>query len=176
MRSSDLLLDAYGRIQEDLRQAVEGLSTEQLEFRPTPDTTSIAWLAWHLARVQDDHVAEVAGREQVWTAEGWTDRFGLPFDPPATGFGFTSEQVAQVRGLTADLLLEYAAAVHARTVDFLRGVSDGDLDRIVDERWDPPVTLGVRLISVLSDDLQHVGQAAYVRGSLRTRSPREEGA
>ena len=166
MRSSDLLIDAYGRIQEDLRQAVEGLPAEQLEHRPAPGATSIAWLAWHLVRVQDDHVAEVAAREQVWTADGWIDRFGLPFDPTATGFGFTPEQVAQVRGLTADLLLGYAAAVHARTVEFLRGVSDDNLDRIVDERWDPPVTLGVRLISVLSDDLQHVGQAAYVRGSL----------
>jgi uncharacterized damage-inducible protein DinB len=166
MHSSDLLLDVYGRIQGDLRPAVEGLSAEQLEYRPTPVANSIAWLAWHLARIQDDHIADVAGTEQVWTAEGWSDRFGLPFDPSATGFGFTSEQVAQVRGLTADLLLGYAAAVHARTVGFLRGLTDDDLDRIVDEKWDPPVTLGVRLISVLSDDLQHVGQAAYVRGAL----------
>jgi hypothetical protein len=166
MRSSDLLLDGYGRIQDELRPAVEGLSAEQLEFRPSPAANSIVWLAWHLARVQDDHVADVAGREQVWTAEGWVDRFGLPFDPPATGFGFTADQVAQVRGLSAELLLGYAAAVHARTVEFLRGVRDDDLDRIVDERWNPPVTLGVRLISVVSDALQHVGQAAYVRSLL----------
>ena len=166
MRSRDLLLDAYERIQEHLRPAVEGLSPEQLEYRPAPDADSIAWLAWHLARIQDDHIADVAGTEQVWTAEGWVDRFGLPFGPSATGYGFTLEQVAQVRGLTADLLLDYAAAVHARTAEFLRGLTDDDLDRVVDERWDPPVTLGVRLISVLSDDLQHVGQAAYVRGSL----------
>jgi uncharacterized damage-inducible protein DinB len=166
MRSSDLLIDGFGRIQEDLGPAVRGLSAEQLAYRPAPGANSIAWLAWHLTRVQDDHVAEVAGREQVWTAEGWVDRFGLPFPPSATGFGFTSEQVAQVRGLTAELLLDHAAAVHARTVEFVRGVGDEDLDRVVDERWDPPVTLGVRLISVLSDALQHVGQAAYVRSSL----------
>jgi uncharacterized damage-inducible protein DinB len=166
MRSRDLLLDAYKRIQEDLRPAVEGLSSEQLEHRPTPVANSIAWLAWHLTRTQDDHIADVADTEQVWTAGSWFDRFGLPFDASATGYGFTSEQVAQVRGLSADLLLDYAAAVHARTVEFLRGLTDDDLDRVVDERWDPPVTLGVRLVSVLSDDLQHVGQAAYVRGSL----------
>jgi uncharacterized damage-inducible protein DinB len=166
MRSRDLLHDAYGRIQEHLRPAVEGLSPEQLEYRPAPDANSIAWLAWHLARIQDDHIAEVAGTQQVWTTQGWFDRFGLPFDPSATGYGFTSEQVAQVRGVTADLLLGYSAAVHARTVEFLRGLADDDLDRVVAERWEPPVTLGVRLVSVLSDDLQHVGQAAYVRGSL----------
>jgi uncharacterized damage-inducible protein DinB len=56
--------------------------------------------------------------------------------------------------------------VHARSAEFLRGLSDEDLDRVVDTNWDPPVTLGVRLVSVLSDDFQHLGQAAYLRGLL----------
>ena len=166
MRSRDLLLYAYGQIQETLRAAVEGLDPDQLTARVGPEANTIAWLAWHLTRVQDDHVAEVAGREQVWTAEGWAERFGLPFDPSATGYGFSPDDVAAVRVDSADLLLDYAAAVHARTAEFLDGLTDDDLDRIVDRRWDPPVTLGVRLVSVLSDDLQHVGQAAYLRGLL----------
>src|SRR3954468_12227027 len=166
MRSRDLLLDAYERIQQTLRRAVEGLTPEQLEHRPGPGANSIAWLAWHLVRIQDDHVADVAGREQAWSEEGWAGRFGLPFESSATGYGFSAEQVGRVRGLSADLLLDYAAAVHARTAEFVQGVGDDDLDRVVDTRWDPPVTLGVRLVSVLSDDLQHVGQAAYLRGLL----------
>jgi uncharacterized damage-inducible protein DinB len=166
MRSSELLLYAYEQIQETLRRAVEGLTPDELTRRVGPEANTIAWLAWHLARVQDDHVADVAGGEQVWTAEGWDARFDLPFPPRATGYGFSSEQVAQVRVPSADLLIDYAAAVHARTADYLRGLSDSDLDRVVDTRWDPPVTLGVRLVSVLSDDLQHVGQAAFVRGLL----------
>jgi uncharacterized damage-inducible protein DinB len=166
MRSSELLVYAYEQIQETLRRAVEGLAPDELTRRVSPEANTIAWLAWHLVRVQDDHIADVAGREQVWTAEGWYARFDLPFPPGTTGYGFRSEQVAQVRVPSADLLLEYAAAVHARTADFLRGLSVDDLDTVVDTRWDPPVTLGVRLISVLSDDLQHVGQAAFVRGLL----------
>jgi uncharacterized damage-inducible protein DinB len=166
MRSNELLLYAYGQIQETLRRAVEDLSPDELTRRIGPDANTIAWLAWHLARVQDDHIADVAGGAQVWTAEDWVGRFGLPFPDDATGYGFTSEQVAQVRVPSADLLLEYAAAVHARTTEFLGGLSDDDLDTIVDTRWDPPVTLGVRLVSVLSDDLQHVGQAAFLRGLL----------
>jgi uncharacterized damage-inducible protein DinB len=165
MRSRDLLLHAYGQIQDGLRRAVEGLTPEQLSARVGPEANTIAWLAWHLVRVQDDHIAEVAGREQVWTAEGWADRFGLPVDASTTGYGFSPDEVAAVRVPSADLL-DYAAAVHARTTEFLQTLSDGDLDRVVDRRWDPPVTLGVRLVSVLSDDLQHVGQAAYVRGLL----------
>jgi len=166
MRSPEVLLYAYDQVQETLRAAVRGLTPDQLGKRIGPDANHIGWLAWHLLRVQDDHIADVAGSEQVWTAEGWVDRFGLPFAPSATGYGFSSDQVAATRVPSADLLLGYAAAVQARTAEFLRGLSDEDLDRIVDDRWDPPVTLGVRLVSVLADDLQHVGQAAYVRGII----------
>jgi uncharacterized damage-inducible protein DinB len=166
MRSRDLLLYAYQQIQETLRRAVEGLDATQLSARVGPEANTVGWLAWHLLRVQDDHVADVADREQVWTAQGFAGRFGLPFDAAATGYGFTSDQVAAARIESADLLLDYGAAVHRQTAEFLRGLSDEDLDRVVDTRWDPPVTLGVRLVSVLSDDLQHAGQAAYVRGLL----------
>jgi uncharacterized damage-inducible protein DinB len=166
MRSRDLLLYAYGHIQETLRRTLDGLGPPQLRARVRPESNTIAWLAWHALRVQDDHVAEVAGREQVWTAEGWAQRFGLPFDDDATGYGFSADEVAATRIEDRQLLLDYAAAVHARSAEFLEGLSDDDLDRVVDRRWDPPVTLGVRLVSVLSDDLQHLGQAAYLRGLL----------
>jgi uncharacterized damage-inducible protein DinB len=166
MQSRDVLLYAYEQVQATLRRAVEGLTAEQLSARVGPEANTIAWLAWHLARVQDDHVAEVAGSEQVWTADGWAGRFDLPFEPSATGYGFSADDVAAVRVDSADLLLGYATAVHERTAQFLRGLSDDDLDRVVDTNWDPPVTLGVRLVSVLSDDLQHIGQAAYARGLL----------
>jgi uncharacterized damage-inducible protein DinB len=166
MHPRDLLLDGFGRVHDSLRPAVDGLSPDRLAERIAPGANPIGWLVWHLLRVQDDHVADVAGREQVWTAEGWADRFGLDLDVTATGYGFDDAEVDRVRVPSADLLLGYAAAVHARTAEYLRGLSDDDLDRVVDTRWDPPVTLGVRLVSVLSDDLQHVGQAAYVRGAL----------
>ena len=166
MRSRELLLYAYGQVQETLGRALDGLTAEQLSARVGPEANTVGWLGWHLLRVQDDHVAEVAGREQVWTAEGWAERFALPVSDDATGYGFSPDDVAAVRIESPRLLLGYAAAVHARTAEFLQGLSDEDLDRVVDRRWDPPVTLGVRLVSVLSDDLQHVGQAAYVRGLL----------
>jgi uncharacterized damage-inducible protein DinB len=166
MRSRDLLLHAYEQIAETFAATVEGLSPEDLAARPAPGANPIGWLAWHLLRVQDDHVADVAGTEQVWTAQGWADRFGLPLDPGATGYGMSTDEVDAVRVPSAELLLGYGEAVAARTAEFLRGVDDDDLDRVVDTRWDPPVTLGVRLVSVIGDDLQHLGQAAYARGLL----------
>jgi uncharacterized damage-inducible protein DinB len=165
MNVSDLLLDAFDRVRQSVHAAVDGLTADQLAHRLDADANSIAWLVWHLTRVQDDHVAEVAGRDQAWTAAGWAQRFGLPFDTAAIGYGQSSADVADVR-VAADLLTGYYDAVHAATTDYVQTLTDADLDRVVDERWDPPVTLGVRLVSVVDDDLEHAGQAAFVRGVL----------
>jgi uncharacterized damage-inducible protein DinB len=165
MTPADLLIDAFERIVEGGLAVVDGLSAEQLAARPSADANSIGWLVWHLARIQDDHVADVAGVEQVWTGQGFAARFGLPLPQSDTGYGHSSADVARVR-VDADQLAAYLSAVHARTIAYVGGLRPEDLDRIVDERWDPPVSLGVRLVSVVNDDAQHLGQAAYVRGLL----------
>jgi uncharacterized damage-inducible protein DinB len=163
--AAKLLLDAFDRIAGSVEQVLDGLDADQLTARPAPSANSIAWLVWHLTRIQDDHLAGAFGHEQVWTAQGWEARFGLPFDTAATGYSHSSDEVGAVRA-DGSLLGEYHRAVHDRTQRVLRGLQDRNLDRVVDESWDPPVTLGVRLVSVVTDDLQHVGQAAYIKGLL----------
>lgn len=166
MNSADVLSDAFSRVQQIVHRTASGLSADQLAYRMTPDANSIGWLIWHLTRVEDSHLADAAGTSQAWTEDGWVERFGLPFEPNASGYGFTSEQVAQTRVESPDLLLGYFDAVYARLGEFLGSLSDDDLDRVVDTSYDPPVTLGVRLVSFLSDSLQHAGQAAFVKGQL----------
>lgn len=163
MRSTDVIIDGFGRVRDLVGKVLDGITPEQLNLRVDADANPIGWLIWHLTRVQDDHVADAAGTEQVWAAAGWVDRFELPFDRMATGYGQSSSEVAALRA-APDLLLGYHGAVHARTVEYVSGLDDAALDRVVDTRWDPPVTLGVRLVSVLGDDLQHAGQAGYVKG------------
>lgn len=165
---SELLVDGFGRVREEVLAVLSGLTRAQLAFRVDDDANPIGWLVWHLTRVQDDHIADAAGVEQRWTAEGWVDRLALPFDRLATGYGQDSAEVGRV-DVDAALLADYHVAVHDATVAFVRALSEADLDRVVDTRWDPPVTLGVRLVSVLSDDLQHAGQAAFVRGIVERR-------
>lgn len=167
MRTSDLLADAFGRVHDSVHGAVDGLDADELARRVDPEANSIAWLVWHLTRVQDDHVSDVAGVAQVWTSKGWARRFALPFDDAETGYAHSSDQVAAVRVASGDLLTGYYDEVHEQTVRYVQGLRDGDLDRIVDERWDPPVSLGVRLVSVIDDDLEHAGQAAFVRGMVQ---------
>ncbi|MCW2942492.1 MAG: uncharacterized protein JWN00_5477 [Actinomycetia bacterium] len=169
MTGTDLLLDAFGRIRQTVHGAVSGLTQEQLAFRVDGKSNSIAWLVWHLTRIQDDHIAGAAGTDQVWTSQGWADRFALPFHPSATGYGHRSHDVEALKVAPADLLLGYHDAVHEQTIRIVGGLTDADLPRIVDEAWDPPVSLGVRLVSVISDDLQHAGQAAFLCGILQQR-------
>jgi hypothetical protein len=167
----DLLRDLFGRTHEAVPSLVADLTPAELLWRPDPEANSIAWLVWHLTRVQDSHLTEVAGEsaEQVWTSQGWADRFGLPYDAAATGFGQGAEEVGAFVLESPGLLSGYHAAVHVLTESVLGDLDDAALDRVVDRRWDPPVTLAVRLVSVAGDAAQHAGQAAYVRGLVQRR-------
>jgi DinB superfamily len=166
MDVASLLLELYGRIPPLAAGAVAGVPLDRLTERTAPRANPIAWLVWHVARIQDHHIAELLDDDQLWVDGDWARRFGLEADPGNIGYGHRAEEVASVRPESPELLLEYLGAVHGRTCAMLRDLTAADLDRIVDRRWDPPVTLGVRLVSVADDGLQHAGQAAYVRGLL----------
>jgi hypothetical protein len=167
MDVASLLLDLYGRIPPLVRHAVDGLDVARLTEAPAPGANTIAWLVWHLARVQDHHLAQVLGTEQLWVTGDWARRFGLEPDPNNTGYGHLPADVATVQPERPEVLLEYLGAVDGRTRAWLASATAEDLDRVIDRRWDPPVTVGVRLVSVADDSLQHAGQAAYVKGLLR---------
>lgn len=164
MKANELLLDGFGRIREIVATTLDGIDPEALARRLGDHTNPIAWLVWHLGRGEDAQVAAAAGLDQVWTSQGFAGRFDLPLPDQDTGYGHTRSQVDAVQA-PPELLLAYYDAVHRQTVEFLASLSDEDLDRVVDTRWKPPVTLGVRLVSILADCLQHAGQAAYVKGA-----------
>jgi hypothetical protein len=170
--SAELLLDGFGRIQENVADVLDGLTAEQLAYQIDGDANSVSWLVWHLTRIQDDHVAAAFGVNQVWSSDGWARRLGLPAGMMDHGYGHNSEHVATVSAATAasGLLGEYHQATYAQTIKHVSEISDADLDRVVDTSWTPAVTLGVRLVSVLDDDMEHVGQAAFVRGILLRRA------
>jgi len=169
METNDVLADAFGRIVEHFEVAVAGLSADELAFRPDSEANSIAWLAWHAARVQDDHVSALAQRPQAWIENRFQPRFGTDFDPRDIGYGHTADQVAAVRPAGPEILIEYLRAVTERTLEYLARIDASELARIVDRNWDPPVSAGVRLVSVIDDSIQHAGQALYVRGMIERR-------
>jgi Protein of unknown function (DUF664) len=169
MDIASLLLELYSRIPPLAETAVDGLDAEELCAAPGEGANPIGWLVWHLARVQDHHVAGLLGTEQLWASGDWARRCGLEPEPSNIGYGHSAEEVAAVRPESPGVLLDYLGAVQARTTAMLEGLAPDDLDRVIDRRWDPPVTVGVRLVSVADDSLQHLGQAAYVRGLLEVK-------
>lgn len=164
-----LLADAFTRLIEHADELTDGLTDEVADYRPTEQANSIAWLLWHSARVQDIQIAQIAGVEQVWTRDGWVDRFGLDLPRGDSGYGHGPAEVAKVRA-PAQLLAGYYHGVHQLTLDYLDTITVDELDRVVDEHWDPPVTAAVRLVSIIDDCAQHLGQAAYLRG-LQGQAP-----
>jgi hypothetical protein len=164
--AQELLRDAFTRLIEHVDELTDGLTDDEANYRPNPNANSIAWLIWHSARVQDMQLAPIAGVEQMWLSEGWVDRFGLDLPRDDSGYGHQSEDVAKVQA-PPDLLAGYYRAVHALTLGYVTSVPDEELARIVDRHWDPPVTASARLVSIVDDCAQHLGQAAYLLGILR---------
>ncbi|TQL53999.1 mycothiol transferase [Subtercola boreus] len=163
----DVLTDAFTRVLGSVHGVLRGVTQADLAARIDPEANTIAWLVWHIARGQDAQVAALAGSEQVYTSAGWYERFDLPFPPSASGYGQSTADVAALDGIGAELLGGYLEAVHERTLEVLAGLGAADLSRVIDDSYDPPVTVAARLVSVVNDCTQHVGQAAYVKGFAR---------
>ncbi len=168
MNTADVLRDSFQRVRDQLSVVFDGLSEEQLAYRPHEDANSIAWLAWHLTRVHDDHMSEIAGEQQAWVADGWAQRFSMEPDPHNQGTGHGPAEVAAIRP-DSRLLLGYQDAVLAHTFEYLGAITPEELDRVIDTRWDPPVTVGVRIVSVINDSTEHAGQTVYLRGLVEKR-------
>ena len=164
MTSNDLLVDAFSRVHGVVHQAADNLTPDELAFRVNGNTNSIAWLIWHLSRVTDDHLSDAASKEQVWTGSGWVKKFGLPFPADATGYGFGGDDVAALKVKSGEILIGYFDEVIEEATRYVKHLKEDDYARVVDSSWNPPVTLAVRLVSVVSDDLQHAGQAMFIRG------------
>jgi hypothetical protein len=170
MDCKDLVLDGFSRIHGIVNMSLKNMTAEQLVFRPEEQANTVAWLAWHLTRVQDDHVSDLAEREQAWIAGGWHTKFGKPAERKDTGFRYNADQVLSIKPDGPQLLLDYHNAVYARTCEYVGGISCADMDRVLNEpQWNPMPTVGVRLISVISDNTQHAGQIAYLRGIIERR-------
>jgi len=172
--AQELLRDSFTRLIEHVDDLTDGLTDELAFYQPTAQANSIAWLIWHSARVQDVQVYDIAktlsdGRsdkppsDDVWARDGWADRFGLDLPRDDTGYGHRPNDIGKVRA-PAELLAGYYHAVHDMTIEFVNTLSDADLESIVDRHWDPPVTASARLVSIVDDCAQHLGQAAYLRG------------
>jgi uncharacterized damage-inducible protein DinB len=164
----DFITNLLGGLPRTLHIALDGITAEQLTYRPGEQSNTIAWLVWHLSRTQDRIVSDLAGREQAWVADGWHGKFGRPANPMDTGMGCAPDEVLSVRPESPRLLLDYYDAVFKRSAQYLQTVTAADLDRLLDPD-NPEMTVGNRLRICILDNTQHAGQAAYLRGLVEGR-------
>ena len=167
MENPAIFADALDRVRTIVHSAVKDLSPQELVADPKPH---IAWLVWHMTRVQDHNISELAGLEQAWIADGWHARLGMPPESKdyASGHRQTPELVNAFSVSDPKILLAYFDAVMERTKAYLSTLSAHDLERVLDEpRHQPLPTVAVRLVSVIADNMRHAGQVEYLRGFIK---------
>lgn len=166
MIATDILLDAFTRVNESLHRTLADLTETELIQEPHPP---IGWLAWRLTRVMDSNVSRLAGQEQLWIGEGWAARFGMPPEPADFGRAVTHtrEQVRAFRA-SSELLLAYQDETYGRTKGYLKALTAEDLARQLDEpQYQPRPTVAVRLVSVLENAMTNQGQISYLKAYRR---------
>ena len=166
MHCAEFITGIFARISHVLEASLEGLNQLEINRQPCPECNSIGWMVWHLTRVQDRFIATLSDNEQVWIAEKWYEAFGREADASDIGYGHTPEDLANFKAPEVKILLDYYQATFERTKQYTNGISPEELDRAVgDSRLS---TVAMRLTAFISDNLQHAGQVAYLRGWLKS--------
>jgi len=161
-----IMLDCFTRVHESLHRVFADVTEDELTREPHPP---MGWLAWRFTRVIDNNVSRLTGRDQLWIADGWHARFSMEPLPNDFGRGLTHtrEQVSAFRA-NRELVLGYHDATHERTVAYLDSLRPEDYDRELDEpQYQPLPTIGVRLVSLLDNAMQNMGQISYLKAYHR---------
>jgi len=168
MRWQLLMIDIYKRTAQEMEHVLDGLSTEDLHQRPFPGANPIGWLCWHATRSMDRTIGDMILGEQLWIRDGWHKKFNLSADPQNTGYNHSDAEVDNLRIPDVQTLLAYHHAVMNVTLNYLENLTEDELSKEYPFSVEPgtkrPVYL--RLISNIND-IQHVGQAGYVRGLIK---------
>lgn len=166
MNAITILHNAATRPAEAAQGLRSSLSSEVLNAHLGGHDNSVAWLLWHTGREIDIQTADLAGTSEVWSRDGYAERTGIGAPGDGVGLGHTPGDAREICSDHGDALVDYVAAATDALLAYISTLTDADLDEVIDENWDPPVTRGVRLISIIDDAAQHVGQAAYAVGAL----------
>lgn len=164
MDALDLLRDVTSRPRDAAERMRPELNPVSLNARPGGHDNSVAWLLWHSGREIDAQLADLTGHEQVWTSRDFAGRFDLGPEGDGVGYGHTPEEARRILVDDPELLLGYLGAALESLEAYLDDITAAQLDDVIDEDWEPPVTRGARLISVIDDAIQHLAQANYALG------------
>jgi len=165
MEAKELLLRSLEESQGYLTKALDGLTQEEAAWTPREGCNSIAFIFWHLIRVEDIWINRVLrGEKQVYEAEDWPKKLGTPAGE--SGYHYTMEQLQAWPVPRIELLQGYADSVREQTLTFLQSVTAGKLSEIANPDQSPDTT-GAILSHLITEIALHVGQIDYLCGVVR---------
>ena len=170
MEISEFILKSLEESKGDVDRAIKTLSPDELSFQPKPHSNSIVFLIWHLARVEDLWINKVLkGTQEIYETDGWYKRFGTA-DWKDNGIGFDIQKLTTWPAPKMELLQAYAAAVRAKTRDYLGTLKAGNLDETRELRWGSG-KVGSVLSHLITEVSEHSGQIGYIKGILKGIEP-----
>jgi uncharacterized damage-inducible protein DinB len=150
---------------DELKQKLEGLTEAEVQWQATLDTNTIAWLVWHMAKVEDSWInVWIAGGEEVWVTGKWAERTGIA--GTSGGFGQVMDEVRSMPNVPISELVAYYEAVRKAAFETIDGMTDADMANEID-RGHGPITWSWILGHVMVEESQHLGQVALIRGMIR---------
>ncbi len=165
MEATQFISDCLTQTHIRLMATCEGLTDEQMKWRPAPTANSIGFILWHVARNEDGRISRTAGRkgdfeQDLWVSGGWFERFGQPETAPDPGdrLGLRSLAIP-----VPEVLISYTKAVNARTAQFLESLDDARLNEHMGDR-EQQETVSDSLRHVIVHKNNHHGQIDYLRG------------
>ncbi|MFC1994682.1 DinB family protein [Chloroflexota bacterium] len=165
MDTKELILASLEQSKGYLSKALDGLTQEEAAWSPRAECNSIAFISWHIARVEDFFVNRALQRkDELYESEGWQEKLGTP--PKEVGYQYTVGQLCAWPVPQLEVLRAYADSVREKTLAFLKHLAPARLSEV--PRPDrSPDSIGVTLGRISTEIALHVGQIAYLRGMLR---------
>ena len=171
MRIGEFIEKSLAESNGYVNEAIKGLSTDQLAFRPQRHSNSIAFLLWHLARVEDLWINRILlGGKEIYELGGWYKKFGTPAQD--SGFGYDVKTLDAWPIPKLELLRAYAAAVREKTKVYINALNTKKMDESKDFGWSRG-TIGSALSHLITEVGEHTGQIGYIRGIMKGIEPPE---
>lgn len=149
-----------------LERPLDGLTREEISWRPSCGCNSIGLILFHIARTEDSIIqSSVKGEPLIWESAKWYEKLNLPVEEE--GAHYTIEQVNAFKVPPFNDLMAYYDAVRRKTKECLRGMQPEELDRNISFGNYGELPLATIFSFIVTHASQHVGEISYLRGLQR---------
>ena len=119
-----------GISQNETDSLLTDLTPEEYCVMPTAKDETIAWVLWHIARIEDITMGILVGGGEQLFDDAWKNQLNAPLTD--TGNALTDDEIIELsRRLDIGKLMEYRNAVGQRTREIVKSLTADDMTRKV---------------------------------------------